>query len=123
MKFLLKLVIHVAANALAIFIAAHFLKQIDFKGDWIDYLIVGAILTVANLIVRPVLKIISAPIIFITMGLFTLVINAVLLFAVDWFVDELIINNLMGYVWGSLIIAAVNAIIIGSYKKSRSEND
>jgi putative membrane protein len=123
MRFIFKLILHVAANALAIFIAAHFLEQIDFKGDLIDYLIVGAILTVANLIIRPILKIVSAPIIFITMGLFALVINAAILFAVDWFVDALIINALMGYVWGSLIISVVNAIIVGAYKKTKHEND
>jgi len=123
MKFLFKLALHVAANALAIFVAAYFLEQIDFNGDWVDYLIVGAILTATNLIIRPILKIVSAPIIFITMGLFALVINAVILFAVDWFVDALIINSLMGYVWGSLIIAVVNAIIIGAYKKTKHEND
>jgi putative membrane protein len=122
MKFLFKLVLHVAANALAIFVAAYFIKEIKFTGDWVDYLIIGAILTVANLIIRPILKIVSAPLIFITMGLFSLVINAILLFAVDWFVESLTITGIMGYVWGSLIIAIVNAIIIGAYKKTK-END
>jgi putative membrane protein len=122
MKFLFKLALHVAANALAIFIAARFIKEIKFTGDWVDYLIVGAILTAANLIIRPILKVISAPIIFITMGLFSLVINAALLFAVDWFVEGLAISGIMGYVWGSLIIAVLNAIIVGAYKKTR-END
>jgi putative membrane protein len=122
MKFLFKLVLHVAANALAIFAGAYFINEIKFTGDWVDYLIVGAILTVANLIIRPILKIVSAPIIFITMGLFSLVINAVLLFAVDWFVESLTIVGIMGYVWGSLIIAVANAIIIGVYKKTK-END
>ena len=122
MRFLFKLVLHVAANALAIFIAQYFIKEIKFTGDWLDYAIIGAILTVANLIIRPVLKIVSAPIIFITMGLFSLVINAVLLFAVDWFVENLTITGIMGYVWGSLIIAVINAIIIGAYKKTK-END
>lgn len=123
MRFLFKLVIHVATNALAIFIATYFIKEISFTGDWLDYLIVGTIMAAANLIVRPILKIISAPIIFITMGLFSLVINAALLFAVDWFVEKLTISGIMGYIWGSLIIAIINAVIIRAYKKTRKEND
>lgn len=122
MKFLFKLALHVAANALAIFVAAYFVKEITFIGDWVDYLIVGAVLTVVNLIIRPILKIISAPIILVTMGLFSLVINAALLFGVDWFVEGLSISGIMGYVWGSLIVAIINAIIIGAYKKTK-END
>lgn len=122
MKFLFKLILHVAANGLAIFVAAYFIKEIKFTGDWIDYAIVGAVLTVANLVIRPILKVISAPIIFITMGLFSLVINAALLFAVDWFIESLSISGIMGYVWGSLIIAVINAIIVGAYKKTK-END
>jgi len=122
MKIIFKFILHIAANALAIFLAARFIEQIEFKGDWLDYLIVGAIFAVANLIIKPILKIISAPLIFITMGLFTLVINGLIIFGVDWFVDVLTIKTLMGYVWATLIFSIINAIAVRAYKKTR-END
>jgi len=121
MRWLLKLILQVLANAVGIFVAVYFIKDIKFTGDWIDYLIVGAILAVANLIIRPILKIITAPLIFITLGLFILVINAVMLFAVDWFVKEIEIVSLLGYVLGSIIISIINAIIMGIFKKKKTQ--
>lgn len=117
MRWLFKFILQILANALGIFAAAYFLDQIIFTGNWLDYLIVGVILAVANLIIRPILKIISAPLIFITLGLFIIIINAIILFGVDWFVEELKIINLWGYLWGSIIISVINAIIVGAYKK------
>jgi len=119
MRWFFKLILQILANAVGIFAAAYFIKDIKFTGDWIDYLIVGAILAVANLIIRPVLKIITAPLIFITLGLFIIVINAVILFGVDWFVQELQITSLFGYLLGSIIISIINGVILGLFKKKK----
>ncbi len=117
MRLIAKFVLHIAVNSLAIFLAAYFIKDIKFNGDWLDYLIVSAILAIANLIIKPILKIISAPLIFITMGLFTLVINGLIIFAVDWFVEALTIKTLLGYVWATLIMTVLNLIFTKTYKK------
>jgi putative membrane protein len=117
MRRLFKFIFQIIANAIAIAIAAYFLPQITFTGDLTDYLIIGAILAVANLIIRPILKIISAPLIFITLGLFMLVINGIILFGVDWFIEELTITGFWGYVWAILIISILNGIIVGATKK------
>jgi len=120
MRFIGKFILQIIANALAIFIAAYFIKQINFTGNWLDYLFVGAILAVANLIIRPILKIISAPLIFITLGLFLIVINAIILFGVDWFIEALEITNIWGYLWATIIISVVNAIITGTSKRKKN---
>jgi putative membrane protein len=120
MRFITKFILRIIANALAIFIATLLVDQIFFSGTLIDYLIVGIILAIANTFIRPILKIVSAPLIFITMGLFIIVINGIILFAVDWFVEALTITSFMGYFWGTIIIAIANAIIVGSFKKHKS---
>ena len=117
MRRIFRLILQILANAAGIFIAQYFIKQIIFTGDWVDYLIVGLILAIANLIIRPILKIVTAPLIFITLGLFIIVINAVILFGVDWFVEELTVASLLGYLWGSLIISIINAVIAKTTKK------
>ena len=117
MRWLFRFILQILANAAGIFIAQYFIKQIIFTGDWVDYLIVGLILAIANLIIRPILKIVTAPLIFITLGLFIIVINAVILFGVDWFVEELTVASLLGYLWGSLIISIINAVIAKTTKK------
>jgi putative membrane protein len=80
---------------------------------------VGLILAAANTIIKPILKIISAPLIFITLGLFIIVINGIILFGVDWFVEELSINGFWGYFWGVIIVSLINAILVGSIKKKK----
>ena len=118
MKFIVKFILQILANAVGIFIAVYFLpKYISFTGDLSDYLIVGAILALANLIIRPILKLVSTPLIFITLGLFLLIINMIVIFGVDWFVEELTIHGILGYFWISIILAIINAIIVGATKK------
>jgi len=117
MRYLGKFILQIIANALAIAIAAYFINAIVFTGNLVDYLIVGIILAVANLIIRPILRLVSAPLIFISFGLFLIIINAIILLGVDWFVKELSIQGLWGYVWGTLIISIINAIIVGKPNK------
>ena len=117
MKWLIKLILQILANALAIFLLAKYVPQIQFTGDLLDYLLVGLILALANLIVRPILKIISAPLVFITMGLFMVMINVIILFGVDWFVQELTIIGFWGYFWGVVVISILNAAVHLGTKK------
>lgn len=119
MRFILKFILQILANALAIFVAAYFVPQIVFNGNMIDYLIIGLVLAVANIIIKPILKIISAPLILITAGLFLIVINAIILFGVDWFIEELTITGFWGYFWGVVILTVINAMVVGSIKKKR----
>ncbi len=121
MRWLFRFILQILANALGIFIAQYFIKQIIFTGDWVDYLIIGTILAAANLIIKPILKIITAPLIFITLGLFIIVINAAILFGVDWFTEGLQVINLWGYLWGSIVVSVINAIIVGIFKKKKTE--
>jgi len=119
--FLIKFILRIIANGLGVFAAVYFLPQyISFTGSWIDYLIVGAILAIANMIARPILKIVSAPLIIITLGLFLVVINMIILFGVDYFVEQVNINGFMGYFWISIILAIINAIIVGAAKKKKT---
>lgn len=119
--FLIKFILRIIANGLGVFAAVYFLPQyISFTGSWIDYLAVGIILAIANMIVRPILKIVSAPLILITLGLFLIIINMIILFGVDYFVEQINISGFMGYFWISIILAIINAIIVGVTKKKKT---
>jgi putative membrane protein len=124
MRFITKLILQVIANGVAIFIAVKYVHGtnfgVNFSGDLVDYLIIGGVLALANIFIRPILKLVSAPLIFITLGLFIIVINAIILFAVDWFFEALTINGFMGYFWTTIIIAIINAIIVGAFKKRKN---
>lgn len=52
MRWIFKLIIQILANAVLIGAIAYFMPQLTFKGGLVDYLIIGAILGIANLIIK-----------------------------------------------------------------------
>jgi len=81
-------------------------------------LIAGLILGLINVFIKPILKLISFPLLILSLGLFTLVINMALLWLLEYFVAELTITGLWSYFWGSLIISLVN-LVFGYRKKKK----
>lgn len=107
---LLRFVIKALVNAAAILLAAYFVPGIEFTGDVISLVITGLVLALANSIIKPILKIISGPLIILTMGLFTIIVNIAVLWLVVWFIPELTIVGFWAYFWGVVIITVLNAI-------------
>lgn len=66
-------------NALALWVATQAVNGISFKGDWLLLVGVSLVFGVLNIVVRPVLKLLTLPFFFITLGLFTFVLNAFML--------------------------------------------
>ena len=66
-------------NALALWVATQVVNGITFKGDWLLLVGVSLVFGVLNIVVRPVLKLLTLPFFFITLGLFTFVLNAFML--------------------------------------------
>jgi len=113
-----KLIVRILTNALAIFLAAKLVDGITLvnENDLSVLLFAGLILGMINFFVKPVLKLVSAPLILFTLGLFTIVINIISLFLLDCLVDELSISGWIAAFWGVVVISAVN-IFINSYSK------
>lgn len=117
MKLIFRFIIRILANSVGVLIATYFVHGFVFEGDLIKLLITGFILALANSIIKPILKFISGPLIVLTMGLFMIIINVLILWLVTLFVPELTIVGLWAYIWGVIIISIVNAITHASIKK------
>ena len=94
---------------MALYVATLFVQGFGIEGGIKEYLIAGVILGLLNLTVRPVLKLISMPIIILTLGIFSLVINALMLWIVGYAFEFVVIENLYALVWATIIIGLVNA--------------
>ena len=107
MKFLVRFL----GNFLALYAAHFFVFGFTVSNGLKGFLIAGLILGLLNLTVKPILKVIAFPVIFITLGLFNIVINAIIV----WGVSELTgIINFNGYYplfWATIIITAVNMAV------------
>ena len=75
MRFLIRLLI----NAAALWIATQIVPGVTHTGPWTSLLLVALVFGVLNAVVRPILKLLTCPLIVLTLGLFTFVINALML--------------------------------------------
>lgn len=75
----MNLLLRLAVNAGAVWLAVAWVSGLSFDGSWVALVIIAAILAVLNAVVKPVAKILSLPFIILTLGLFLLVVNAVML--------------------------------------------
>jgi putative membrane protein len=73
--------------------------------------VVAMVLGLLHLVVRPILLILTLPITLVTFGLFTLVINALLLYVVQFIVPGFVVETFLAGFLGALIISAVSTIL------------
>lgn len=106
-----KLILAFTANITAVLLAAYFVSDFRVTTNVSDLLYLVLILTIVNLAIRPFLNLILSPLIFITLGLFTIIINAAILYTIDINSDYLTINGLWPLIEATHIISIVNIII------------
>ena len=75
----MRLILRLLINAAALWVATRIVSGISFDGDWRTLFLVALIFGVLNVAVRPVLWGMTLPLLLITLGLFTFVLNAVML--------------------------------------------
>jgi len=109
-------IIRILGNSLALYVAYYFVPGFVINGGWKEYLLAGAFLGLLNLMVKPILKMISMPIIILTLGLFTLVINGLLLWTVDYIFDFMTIRDTATLLYAVVIITIVNLFVSSSAK-------
>jgi putative membrane protein len=107
-----KFLIRWGINAAALYAAVWLVPGIEFRGDWTGVLWLALISGLLNALVRPVLKFLTCPLIILTLGLFTIVINTAMLMLTSRigqaFGIGLTVDGFWTAVLGSLVISAVS---------------
>jgi len=113
----MKLLIRWVIASLALFAAAWLVPGITVEGSgWVVYAVMAVILGLVNAIVRPLLKLLTCPLIILTLGLFTLVINGVTLWLASaivqsWFDVGFKVDGFWPAFLGALIVSFVTVIL------------
>ena len=111
MHFLLRLLI----NAAALWVAVRLVDGIDHRGSWWSLLLVALVFGVLNASVRPLLKLLSLPILILTLGLFIFVINALMLLLTGWVSGLLGLGFYVEGFWaaflGGLVVSVVSLLL------------
>ena len=113
----MKLLVRWIIASLALFAAAWLVPGIRVEGNaWVVFAVMAIILGLVNAVVRPLLKILTCPLILLTLGLFTLVINAITLLlaaqiAQQWFNVGFYVDGFWPAFLGALIVSVVTVIL------------
>jgi putative membrane protein len=102
------LLIRVLVNAAALWVAARVIDGITLEGGFGSTLLVALIFGVVNAFIKPIAKLISLPIRMITFGLFTLVINALLLMLTAWISAGMSVDRFWWALFGAIVISLVS---------------
>lgn len=78
-----KIIMDITTYTLSIYFTSIFFRGLVILGGVESFFISGVLLTVASYILKPILKILTLPLTFLTFGLFSLIVNAVVVFAVS----------------------------------------
>lgn len=114
-----KLLLRWLINALALFAAAVVVKGIGVEeaqwAGWVVFVFVALIFGLVNALIRPLLKLLTCPLILLTLGLFTLVINALMLWltgSISQFLHlGFYVRDFGAAFWGGLVVSIVSVVL------------
>jgi putative membrane protein len=110
-----KFIIRWAINAVALYIAVLVVPGIALRGAWTDLLWLALIFGLLNALLRPLLKLLTCPLIILTLGLFTILINTGMLMLTSRIGQALgfglSVDGFWPAVLGSLVISLVSVVM------------
>ena len=95
-------------NAAALWVATRLVPGISFDGDWRLLFVVALLFGILNVLVRPILKLLTLPFLIITLGLFIFVLNAVML----WLTGAISDAFDLGFHVAGFLAAFVGALVV-----------
>ena len=98
--------------AVTVWLTAWIMPGMEIKGGLIGILLVSAVFGLINAIVKPIVKLLTCPLVILTLGLFTLVINTLMLMLTQVFVPQyLVIDGFFTAFFAALIISIVSTVL------------
>jgi putative membrane protein len=105
------IILRLAINAAAVWLAVVLVDGLGHEGEWWTLVIIAAVLAVLNTFVKPILKLLSLPVVILTLGLFLLVLNALMLQIVVAISDATGLGlTSTGFFWATFLGAIVISI-------------
>lgn len=114
----MNLIIRLLVNAFAVFVLAYFLNGVRVDG-YVSAIIVAAVLSVLNLLVKPILVILTFPVTIITLGLFLLVINALIILLADKLIDGFGVSSFWSALLFSILLSVLQSILHSMLKEDK----
>ncbi len=123
MRFLLRILI----TAAALWVATRVVSGISYHGGWPVLLGVALVFGILNAIVRPIFKLLTFPLLILTLGLFTFVLNAVMLLLTSALSGALglgfHVSGFWAAFWGAIVVSIVSLLLSALLPDSRDADE
>jgi len=110
-----KLLLRLGITAAALWAATHFVNGVSYAGPWWGLLAVALVFGVVNAIIRPLFKLLTFPVLILTLGLFTFVTNALMLWLSSVVAQRLgfsfTVSGFVPALLGALLISVVSGVL------------
>src|SRR4026208_984363 len=104
---LLRIALAIGINALALWVANAIWDSVSIHGFW-AYFIGAVVLGIANAVIKPILAILTLPLIVLTLGIFYLFINILMVLLAEWIAPNFSIDGFWTYVGVVFIVRLVD---------------
>jgi len=109
---IVNIVLRVIINAVAIVVTASLLPGIVIANNEVGTLLtIGLVIGIVNAFVKPVVKLLTLPLTILTLGLFLLVVNALMLLLADALLPQLTVDGFLTALLGGIIMAIVGIVV------------
>ncbi len=115
--FIIQLIFYLFSNVVALLVATHFVSGFVVEAGLNNLLLAAVVLTFINALIRPIIKLIFTPIIFLTFGLGVIIVNTLMLYLLDKLLPSITITGMLSLFYATLIISAVNLVVNFSAKR------
>ncbi len=112
----MNLILRILLTALAVLLLANILPGIGVS-DFVTAIIVAVVLGLLNMIVKPILILLTLPVTILTFGLFLLIINALIILLADRLIDGFEVSGIWWALLFSLLLSLVQAILFSFLKE------
>lgn len=107
---LAKFILSIVINSFILLISSQFISGFIISQNFLDILFLAFILTILNFILQPILRIIFSPIIILTLGVGILIVNALILYLLDFLFASITIQSIGALFYATLIFSLFNFI-------------
>jgi len=123
----MNLVFRWAILSFSIFLVERILPGIEAKDKgWYVYVIMALIMALLNIFLKPILKILSCPLLILTLGLFSLIINAIIFYFTSYIANRFFdlnffVRSFWDAVFAAFLVSLINLILSWLYKHSKED--
>src|SRR5574344_67940 len=103
----MKIILNWILISVSVFVTTKIISGIVVDPIWVA-LVVGACLTLFNMFIKPIIKVLTLPLNILTLGLFSLVINSILFWYLGTFIKGFEVSTLVAAFIGAIVVSVIN---------------